>query len=283
MMKTSEINIRDPYVLTFENNYYLYGTRAASAWGEMDGFDCYVGKDLENWEGPFEIFKKPADFFATQSYWAPECYFFEGSFYLLATLGAKNRKKGVHLFKANNPLGPFEYIDQLTPTAEECIDGTLYFEDEKIYLVYSRTFQDSPNGDMCALELSQNLESSVGQSFKLFSASSAKWAKPIPFAKSEFGIDGDVYLADGPSIIKRYEQTIMLWSSWANNGYSVGLAKSVNGKILGSWKQDEQYVIENGGHGMVFTDFNGTLRYSYHFPNDFGKEKPTFISLEKIL
>lgn len=282
IMKTSEINIRDPFILKFENKYYLYGTRAASAWGKMNGFDCYVGLDLENWEGPFEVFRKSDDFFADQNYWAPECYFFEGNFYLLATLGAENRKKGVHILKSENPLGPFSYVNQLTPKEQECIDGTIFQEGNRNYVVYSRTFQDCREGEMCAIELTEDFTSTIGNPIKLFSASCVNWTKPIPFAKAEFDIDGDVYLVDGPSIINDNNQLVMLWSSWAENGYSVGYAKAISGKVEGPWEQSENYIIENGGHGMIFTDLMGKLRYTYHFPNDFGKEKAQFISLENI-
>ena len=55
-MKTTEINIRDPYILVHGSKYYLYGTRSATCWGPADGFDCYVSEDKENWEGPIEIF-----------------------------------------------------------------------------------------------------------------------------------------------------------------------------------------------------------------------------------
>ncbi len=56
MKKTSEINIRDPFVLPWDGKYYLYGTRGETCWGLADGFDVYVGTDLENWEGPIEMF-----------------------------------------------------------------------------------------------------------------------------------------------------------------------------------------------------------------------------------
>ncbi len=61
-MKTTEINIRDPYILVHEGKYYLYGTRSATCWGTADGFDCYVSEDRENWEGPIEIFHRPPSY-----------------------------------------------------------------------------------------------------------------------------------------------------------------------------------------------------------------------------
>ena len=67
-MKNTEINIRDPFVLLHEDKYYLYGTRSATCWGPADGFDCYVSNDMENWDGPIEIFHRPEGFFADAFY-----------------------------------------------------------------------------------------------------------------------------------------------------------------------------------------------------------------------
>ncbi len=64
-MKRQDINIRDPFVLVHDNKYYLYGTRSATTWSDAEGFDCYISEDLENWQGPIEIFKRSEDFFAT--------------------------------------------------------------------------------------------------------------------------------------------------------------------------------------------------------------------------
>ena len=46
-MKNNEIVLRDPFVLVENGKYYLYGTRSLTCWGEADGFDAYVGTDLE--------------------------------------------------------------------------------------------------------------------------------------------------------------------------------------------------------------------------------------------
>ena len=41
----------------------------------------------------------------------------------------------------------------LTPDDWNCIDGMLYQEKEKIYLIFSHSFEDVPAGDMCMVEL----------------------------------------------------------------------------------------------------------------------------------
>ncbi len=284
-MNTNEINIRDPYVLLHGGKYYLYGTRSYSCWGPADGFDCYVSTDLENWEGPFEIFHRPDGFFADRSYWAPECYYHEGRFYLLVTLGAEDRKKGIYVLTSDNPMGPFvAHSDKpLTPKDWACIDGSLYFGDNGIpYLLFSHSFEDNRDGEMCVLELSGDLCEAVSDPRLIFNAVEAPWATPIPFAKDEFHIDDDVYFTDGPCVRKLSDGALsILWASWSERGYAVGQAISPSGDIYGPWEHLEQKLFpENGGHGMLFESMGGQLLYTLHYPNDRFKEHPIF---EKVI
>ncbi|MCD8190393.1 MAG: glycoside hydrolase family 43 protein [Clostridiales bacterium] len=281
-MKTTEINIRDPYVLLHEGRYYLYGTRSATCWGPADGFDCFVSDDRENWEGPFEIFHRPEGFFADRSYWAPECYFYRGAFYFLTTLGAADRKKGVYVLRSDSPTGPFvPYGVELTPRDWTSIDGTLYVENGTPYLIFSHSFEDNPNGDMCIVQLEPDLSAPVGEPTLLFSAGEAKWAHPVPFAQAEFGMEGDVYFTDGPCVFPLPGLGLcMTWSSWGTCGYAVGVAVSESGIVAGPWRQlDKPVFPENGGHGMVFEDKAGQLWFALHYPNDKYQERPCFMKL----
>ena len=79
-MKNSDIHIRDPYVLVQNGKYYLYGSRGGSCWGQGGGFDVYTGTDLENWEGPFEVFHNDGSFWTDREYWAPECHVYNGAY-----------------------------------------------------------------------------------------------------------------------------------------------------------------------------------------------------------
>ena len=89
-MKTEEINIRDPFVLTHEGKYYLYGTRGATCWGPATGFDVYIGTDLENWEGPVSCFENDGSFWADRNYWAPEVHPWRGAWYMFASFKSSN-------------------------------------------------------------------------------------------------------------------------------------------------------------------------------------------------
>ncbi len=283
-MKAEEIKIRDPYVLPYEGKYYIYGTRSETCWGEAEGFDCYVSEDLKDFEGPIEIFHRSEDFFATRNFWAPECYEHEGSFYLLTTFGGQNIKKGIYLLRAESPTGPFElYGQRLTPEDWTCIDGTLYFEDEHIYLIYSHSFEDHPDADICYQEVSKDLKETITEPKPLFSPKEASWARPVPFAEQEFGMKGEVYFSDGPCVFRGEQGDLfMTWSSWSQENYAVGVAVSDSGTIAGPWRQMEKpFWPRNGGHGMVFQTFEGKRYFCLHYPNDIGKEHPNFFGMKE--
>lgn len=277
-MKRSDINIRDPYVLVHEGKYYLYGTRSNTCWTEADGFDCYVSPDLESFEGPIEIFHRPEGFFSDRNYWAPECYAYNGAFYLVTTFGAADRTLGIYVLKSDSPTGPFApYADRLTPPEWNCIDGTLYFDEGRPYLFFSRSQHGAEDGDFDMVELSPDLKKAVSEPVRLFTAKDTPWAKPFPFSRQEFGID-TMYFSDGPGLMKLEDGRLyMIMSSWSDNGYAVGVACSESGHVTGPWKlQEKPLYPENGGHGMFFKDLAGQLVFALHYPNDKYLERPIF-------
>lgn len=283
-MKINDINIRDPFILLHEDKYYLYGTRSATTWGIASGFDAYISENLINWEGPMEIYHKTEDFWADRCYWAPECYFYKGDFYLVATFASENNNMGTQILISDSPVGPFRIHSDgpVTPKEWKCLDGALYFKENGTpYMIFGHSFQDNPNGEMYAVELSEDLRKAVGKPRMLFEASQARWATPIPFAKQEFGIDGNVYFIDGPCLHRtKSGRLLMLWSSWGKRGYAVGVAYSKNGEIDGEWCHiEEPFYGENGGHGMLFKDKANKMFYILHNPNDLYKERPQIMKV----
>jgi hypothetical protein len=285
MLKTSQINFRDPYVVTCNGLYYLYGTESATVWqGRPDGFSCFVSADLDLWDGPFKVFQSAGSFFADRHYWAPECHRVGDRYFLITTLGAADRKKGVYALAADSPAGPFALISEcpLTPPDWACIDGTLYLDDDQTpYLVFSHTFEDVPTGDMAAVRLSDDLRRAVSEPWVLFRAVDAPWARPVPFARTEFGLEGDVYFTDGPCVHRLpCGKLMIIWSAWAVRGYAVGMAVADNGQITGPWRHlPEKLFPAGGGHGMLFRTFDGALKYVLHAPNETPLERPLFVDV----
>lgn len=285
MMKTlDQINIRDPFILKAEGKWFLYGTRAATAWTVADGFDVYSSEDLKHWEGPKEIFHRPDHFWADRAYWAPECACWNGHYYLIATFGS-DKKKGIQILISDRPDGTFHLLTEepITPSNQACLDGTLYTGGPHPVLLYSHSVPEELRGAICAMELTDDLRAPLHFSKDqktpevkvLFYTADVSWTCPIPFAKDEFHIEGDAYFSDGPYVIrdKTDECLTMIWSSWGETGYSMGISRSPSGKIEGPWIHDTKPFIQGGGHGMIFTDNEGKRELVYHSPNTFGEER----------
>ena len=74
---------------------------------------------------------------------------------------------------------------------------------------------------------------------------------------------------------------IMTWSSWSEQAYAVGVADSASGRLAGPWIQrTEPLYPANGGHGMLFTEKDGSLWFTLHSPNDKYLERPAFYAVE---
>ncbi|MGJ3237402.1 MAG: glycoside hydrolase family 43 protein [Anaerolineae bacterium] len=281
MLLNTQINIRDPFVLphTADEHYYLYGTRGSEVWADTaTGIDYYTSHDLQNWQGPFLAFDPPTDFWSDRNYWAPEVHAYRGQYYMFATFKAEGVCRGTQILRADSPAGPFLPISDgpVTPSDWECLDGTLFVDaDDTPWIVFCHEWVQVGDGEICALRLSNDLTCSVGEPQLLFRASSAPWSQEIN-SKGRRG-----YVTDGPSLYQSGTGTLwMLWSSFSNGAYAVGMARFASGDILGAWDQlPKPLYAGDGGHCMIFETFEGQLMLALHRPNATPHERPYFIPL----
>ena len=274
-MKRTDINIRDPFVLVHEGAYYLYGTRGETCWGPADGFDVYVSRDLENWDGPFVCFHNDGSFWADRNYWAPEVYFYQGAFYMFASFKHPDVHRGTAILRADSPLGPFvPHSDGcVTPKDWECLDGTLYVSKEgKPYMVFCHEWVQAGDGEVNAIPLTDDLRAAAGEPRLLFHASDAQWCQVKHHSS---GVSGCV--TDGPFLWRTADGTLLcLWASFSEGGYTEAVAVSDNGEIDGHFTQVEPLFMDDGGHGMVFRGLDGQLYLTLHSPNAHLEERPFF-------
>lgn len=277
MLKRNQIQIRDPYIALLDGKYYLYGTTDKFCWGGPgEGFDAYCSDDLENWVGPFPIFRAPEGFWATENFWAPELHVYDGAYYLFASFHTPGVCRGTQILRAESPLGPFEIWSDgpVTPRDWECLDGTLYIDGAgDPWMVFCHEWVQIVDGGMCAIRLSKDLRSAVGEPVTLFTATEAPWNKQ----------DTENHVTDGPFLYTSAAgKLLMLWSTNGYEGYTIGCAVS-DGGILGPWKQCEEPVFgKDGGHGMLFRDKEGRLMLTIHAPNDTPNERPIFLQVEDM-
>lgn len=283
MLKNDAIHIRDPFVLPMpeEGKYYLFGTRGAECWANAaTGTDYYTSQDLQNWEGPHLAFQPSAGFWSDHNFWAPEVHAYKGRFYMFMSFKAEGQRRGTQILVADHPTAPFLPISEepVTPRDWECLDGTLYVDpDEQRWMIFCHEWVQVGDGEICAIQLSDDLTTAISEPQILFCASEAPWALEIN-SKGRKG-----YVTDGPWMHETASgELLMLWSSFGEGGYTVGIARSTTGTILGPWKQQaEPLYAGDGGHCMVFRDFNQQFFLAYHRPNGTPNERPYFIPLEE--
>ena len=276
-MKREDIRIRDPFILTdFENKcYYMYGTTDLPVYSDIvagNTFSVYKSYDLENFEGPIVIFDgSESDFYGECDYWAGEVYKYEGKYYLFGSVKGKNKIRATQIFVSDSPDGKFTPLSDnaRTPTNWNCIDGTLWVENGRAYMIFCHGGEEAPQGDICALEFTKDLTTPVGEPFKLFSAPDNAFVEVIPARP-------DLYCVDGPFAYTEDGKLKLLWSSFLDKKYHVfeATATSIHDKfthLRGDFNLD-------GGHAMLFTKLDGTRMIAMHSPNTPGKER--FVSFE---
>lgn len=226
------------------------------------------------WDGPIRVFGASTGFWGTKTYWAPEVHRHRGRYYLFGTFSSETRPRACHILVSDGPRGPFKPLTSrpITPHGWQCLDGTLFVdEDGKPWIVFCREWEQVGDGEICALRLTDGLKYPLGKPIVLFRGSDAPWKSAGPH-----------YITDGPFLHSNEDGTLlMLWSSFGNDGYAQGIARSEPGKITGPWKQESVPIYaDDGGHGMIFHTFEGKLMLVLHSPNG-GPTRPKFIPVRE--
>lgn len=278
ILRLSDINIRDPFVL-FENGiYYLYGTRADNFGQKTCGFDVYKSADLINWSSPKQVFFSEKFNMNTEVNWAPEVHKYNQKYYMCATFTRSDSKtRGTHILVSDTPDGEFtpHSDDSITPKEWFALDGTLYFEDDNIYMVFCHEHVQILNGTVEYVKLSKDLKRAVSEPVTLFKGSDAYGIKYEPNKR---------YVTDGPFLYKKSNGSlIMIWSTSDNGNYLQCKAVSDNGRIDGKWIQQPHIFLSDGGHGMLFADDKNRLWLSLHSPNKTGSERPVFLPAKDLI
>lgn len=276
-MRREDIRIRDPFILTDVANkcYYMYGTTDFPSPSSIEAgntFSVYKSYDLENFEEPVVIFDgKEQNFYADRDYWAAEVYKYNGKYYLFGSMRAKNSTRATHIFVSDRPDGKFLPLSSTarTPVEMNSIDGTLWVEDGRPYMIFCNGGEDARKGNMCALEFTKDLTKPVGEPFLLFTAADNPYVEVIPSRP-------DLYCVDGPFAYRENGKLKMLWSSFLNKKYHVFEATADS--VRGTWKHLKGDFMLDGGHAMLFTRLDGKRMIAMHSPNVEGKER--FVSFE---
>lgn len=290
-IKTSDLNIRDPFITVDreEGCYYLITSTRKQGRGALI---AYKSLDLEMWGEVGYVYQARTDYIGNSHFWAPDFYQYKENYYCFITVGRDKDpaiNMGTTILKGGEspidgyvPLLPADQLN-ITPTDMVALDGSLYVDDQGVpYMVFCHEWTQVHDGGVWAVKLKEDLSGADGEAWRLFSASESGWAVS--------GGGDENIITDGTIIWKDKASgnLIMTWSSMSAakevgvQNYSIGQAISKSGKIEGPWEHDPVPLwSSNGGHGMVFEDLEGNLKISFHLPNSpSGSERVTIRDIE---
>ena len=159
------------------------------------------------------------------------------------------------------------------------LDGTLWVEEGRPYMVFCHEWVQTEDGTMEVVELRPDLSAMASQPRTLFCGSAPDWSTGIEHAS---GLPKG-YITDGCFLYRtKTGKLLMIWSSFSNGDYAIGIAESVTGSVKGPWLQQEKPLfVKNGGHGMIFRTLDGALKLVLHQPNSpLGAERAKIFEIE---
>ena len=275
-MDITEISMSDPFIYADAETktYYLTGTGGA----------LYKSKDLKTWNGPYNIIDLSGTWMQGNFVAAGEIHKFGDKFYYAGTWNNHRvcieqvpRRYNVplnqtQLLVSDKVDGPYLPLVKdstfcLGPVDWDIIDGTLYEENDTVYMVFVHEWTQLIDGTMDYFPLSEDLTHRTAEPTTMFRASEAAWSKEMnSIGEATFGLKMPGWVTDGPQMFRTQTGVLgMLWSSWGDTRYAQGIAYSTSGSIKGPWVQEEKsFLANNSGHGMLFRKFDGTLLYIVH-------------------
>ena len=283
-----ELSMSDPYIYPDpETHTYLLTSSGGRMWKSAD---------LKTWTGPYNIIdikglwlEKAGFVAAAEIHKIGDWYYYAGTWSDHADLIQQVPRRynvphnQTYLLRSDKPEGPYTSF-AITPGYDyeprdwDCIDGTLYEENGKVYLVFVHEWTQIIDGTMDYVELAPDLSFTMSpKPVTLFRASELPCCGEMNgLGEATFGLRMPGWVTDGPQLFRTQTGKLgMLWSTWGKERYLQAVCYSESDTIAGPWVQEpEPFLANNSGHGMLFRTFEGKLVYIVHHAEGDGPRKP---------
>ncbi|GAB3936530.1 glycoside hydrolase family 43 protein [Larkinella terrae] len=248
----------DPSVIRVGDTYYAVGT--SSEWGPA--YPIYTSRDLVNWSYVGPVFSKLPDW-TMGSYWAPELFHRNGTFYVYYTARRKSDKRSfIGVATTRDLTKGFTDHGVIIEWTSEAIDAFVIEDQGKLYISWKAYGLDKGKSiELLGAELAQDGLKVIGKEFTMLTADRNNW---------------EAGGAEGQALFKRGKYFYMLYSGNACCGercnYQVGLARAE--KFQGPWEKfagnpvlvsDDTWKCP--GHGTVVTTPDNRYFYLHHAYN----------------
>ena len=285
-VRLGEIYMRDVCILPdpATRTYYMIGPARGNS------VRMYTSTDLATWTGPRIIFTAPDSLWRDiqiVGIWAPELHRYKNKYYLFLTFNTRNEfpeqwrnwlprvTRGSQVLVSDRPEGPYHPFQNHStlPADMMTLDGTLWVEEGIPYMVFCHEWVQIKDGSVETIQLKDDLSGTVGEPVHLFDGSDAVWSQKSPAYHC--------HVTDGPYLYAgKSGRLFMIWTSGGYTGYTCGIAVSPSGRLAGPWQQQAEPLYQkDGGHGMLFTTFEGQLMMVLHAPNN-RRARPHLFKME---
>ncbi|QDK79006.1 family 43 glycosylhydrolase [Spirosoma sp. KCTC 42546] len=248
----------DPSIIRVGTTYYAVGT--SSEWGPP--YPMYTSTDLVNWAYLGPVFKEmPA--WTMGSYWAPELFYRNGTYFVYYTARRKSDKRSyIGVASTRDLRKGFTDHGLLIEWTTEAIDAFVLEDQGRLYITWKAYGLDKGKAiEILGAELAADGLKVTGKAFTLLTADKNNW---------ESGG------AEGQAIFKRGRYYYMTYSGNACCGarcnYQVGLARAE--KLQGPWEKyaGNPVLVSDSiwkcpGHGTVVTTPDNRYFYLHHAYN----------------
>lgn len=255
--ESEEICLADPTVFTENGKYYLTGTGG----GKVQGFTLLESDDLYSWRlatSDGQILMKGYNTFGDKGFWAPQILKNKNEYWLTYTANEQ-----VALAKADR-LNTVFTQKEIMPidSSEKNIDPFLFKDDDDKWYLYHVRFD---NGNFLWVgEFNPKTGKIIDGTLTKCFANSQPWENTQVYESNP--------IMEGPTVVKFDGKYYLFYSAnhFMSPDYAVGYA--VSDSPLGPWIKNPKNPIINknivgemgSGHGDVFMDCEGKIRYVYH-------------------
>jgi beta-xylosidase len=234
--------------------------------GDNPGVKLWSSADLKAWRSEGLLIDRgqvPESAWYRDRFWAPEIHPAEGGFYLLFSCNKGKLHEapfGIAIARADRVTGPYEVVSREAPLVERAIDGSLFTEGGRSYVI------SAPEDGLRIHPIDLPSCRLTGESW-------------LTVTRGEEGT-WDAKGIEGPYLIQRNGVYTLFYSSFTR-GYEVGIATAPH--LRGPWTKDERNPVMTGpvkiGHNAVFQGPDGRDWASYHRHDEHDVEQLAFSPL----
>lgn len=265
-------NMADPYILEYNDRYYLYGTDDQP--GEVDrGFKVYTSTDLVNWSQPVGKGEGgrallSSDSWGNWGFWGAEVYLRDSIFYMFYTV-----EEHLAVATGTSPLGPFTQQEKKPLRNVKEIDCHVHVDDDGKAYMYYVSFENNSN-EIFVEELNDDWLSTKPET----KTRCIWWTQAWENADPEFS---HWPVAEGSSVLKHEGIYYLFYTAnhFLSQKYAVGYATSDS--PYGPWNKYEGNPVlkqtdrlRGTGHCSFVRSPSDDLVMVYHAHRDTSQATP---------